>query len=73
MKGITAKTTRGCSVHTSYRKLLVLVLQYFCIEVRIDRNNFIFPPVYVLQHEKQAMTHLMEILGEKHRAGNHLE
>lgn len=68
MRGVTAKTTRGCGAHASYRKLFVLVLQYFCIEVRIDRNNFIFPSVDVLQHEKQAMTHLMEILGKKYRA-----
>lgn len=52
-------------IHTSYHELFVMVLKYLCVEIRIDRNNFIFPSVNVLQHKKQTMTHFMKILVQK--------
>ena len=42
-----------------------MVLKYFCIKVRINGDNFIFPSVNVLQHKKQTVTHFMKILWGK--------
>lgn len=65
MKCVAAQNAEAARIHTSYHELFVMVLKYLCVEIRIDRNNFIFPSVNVLQHKKQTMTHFMKILVQK--------